>query len=163
MGAGYHGGFGSTRGRKAFAAMGAGDTSFMGNQQIFLQNIKRRKDVDPNGKFDVIAHGTSNSIEFEHNGTTLKLNSRNAAKLIRANKDYHGQDIRLLSCNTGSTPYGFAQNLANKLNVTVWAPNNYLWAYQNGSYVIANKNSKGDGPGSSKGKFIKFVPGGHKK
>ena len=99
MGAGYHGGFGSTKGRKAFAAMGAGDTSFMGNQQVFLQNIKRRKDVDPDGKFDVIAHGTSNSIEFEHNGTTLKLNSRNAAKLIKANKDYHGQDIRLLSCN----------------------------------------------------------------
>lgn len=32
-----------------------------------------------------------------------------------------GQSIRLFSCNTGTLNHGFAQDLANKLNVTVWA------------------------------------------
>ena len=59
--------------------------------------------------------------------------------------------------------HGFAQNLANKLNVTVWAPSDYLWAYSDGTYVIAAKTKSSQPDQTKKGKFIKFVPGGNKK
>lgn len=52
----------------------------------------------------------------------------------------NGQAIRLLSCNTGSLDNGFAQNLANRLNVDVSAPTNYLWAEPNGNYYVAGMN-----------------------
>ncbi len=141
----------------------AGDANYMNSDDTFLKYIRKRKDVDPDGKFDLIAHGTSNSIEIEHNGKKVMVNSRTVAKLLKQNKDYKGQDIRLLSCNTGYLNHGFAQNLANKLNVTVWAPSDYLWVYSNGKHVVAAKTDSGQMDPTKKGKFIKFVPGGNKK
>lgn len=145
----------------------AGDASFMSSNDDFLKYIRRRKDVDPNGKFDLIAHGTSSRVELEHNGKKILVNSRTIAKLLKNMPGYKkGQDIRLLSCNTGVLNHGFAQDLANKLNVTVWAPSNYLWAYPDGTHIIAGKVSINgvEMPDHSKqGKFIKFTPGGNKK
>ncbi|MGM9946492.1 hypothetical protein [Floccifex sp.] len=143
----------------------AGDASFMETKDLFLKNIRNRKDVDPNGKFDLIAHGTSKTIEVEHNGNKVQINSRTAAKLIRRLPGYKkGQPIRLLSCSTGSKTKGFAQDLANKLNVKVYAPSDILWAYPSGKIVVAPRNKTGDGPDlSKKGRFIEFKPGGNKK
>ena len=49
----------------------AGDANYMSSDDTFLKYIRKRKDVDPDGKFDLIAHGTSNSIEIEHNGKKI--------------------------------------------------------------------------------------------
>ncbi len=143
----------------------SGDASFMGERELFLRNVRNRKDVDPNGKFDLIAHGTSKTVEIEHNGLKIQINSRTAAKIIKKLPDYKkGQPIRLLSCSTGSKAQGFAQDLANKLNVAVYAPSDILWAYSSGEMVIAPKNASGTGPDlTKKGKFKKFIPGGNKK
>ncbi len=73
-----------------------------------------------------------------------------------------GQPIRLLSCNTGLSSASFAQNLANKLNVSVWAPNKYLWADNYGRHFVAGKKSNGEPDYSDKGSFIEFKPGGKK-
>lgn len=159
MGSGRYGGFGNTKG-----SFVPGDASFMGDSEVFLQYIKRRKDVDPGGKFDLIAHGTTNSMEIQHGSKKVRINSRTAAKLIKQMPDYHkGQPIRLLSCNTGASSASFAQNLANKLNVSVWAPSNYLWVNPNGTHFIAGKNENGFPDYSNKGKFIEYKPGGNKK
>ena len=57
-------------------------------------------------------------------------------------KEYADEEaIKLLSCNTGSLDDGFAQNSANKLNVKVSAPTNYLWATKNGDYFVAGMTS----------------------
>jgi len=88
MGAGKHGGFGKTKGSSGYV----------------LKNIRKRKDIDPDGKFDLIAHGTSTYVQFEHNGKTININSRTVAKLIKQMPGYKkGQPIRLLSCNTGTS------------------------------------------------------------
>lgn len=145
----------------------AGDASFMKSNDDFLKYIRKRKDVDPGGKFDLIAHGTANKIELEHNGKKILVNSRTVAKLIKNMPGYKkGQPIRLLSCNTGTLNHGFAQDLANKLNITVWAPSSYLWAYPNGKHFVADKkivNEKEKPDYSKMGKFIKFTPGGNRK
>ena len=163
MGGGRHGGFGRTRGAVA------GDANFMGPNQEFLRNIRMRKDVDPDGKFDVIAHGAVNSIIVEYAGKEVEIDSRTAANLNARQSGYKkGQPIRLLSCNTGSDPAGFAQNLANKLNVIVYAPNDYLWSWHDGHYEVAaalpHKGSSGIllRDSSKLGKFVKFIPGGNK-
>lgn len=158
-----HGGFGRTRGAAA------GDASFMRHDDNFLRFIRMRRDVDPNGVYDVIAHGGAGSIEIQHAGKPMAIGPRVAAKLITQQPGYKlGQPIRLLSCNTGSDPVGFAQNLANKLNVIVYAPNKILWAWERGKYLVADKNETPSSFGEPlpdlrrKGKFIKFVPGGNK-
>jgi len=68
-------------------------------------------------------------------GNTV-VNHRVLAKLIEGNPEFTGQNIRLLSCNTGVSCNGIAQNLANKLNVDVKAPNDFLWIYPNGEITI---------------------------
>lgn len=163
-GAGYGLSFGNTRGSAV-----AGDASYMKSNDRFLRNIRNRKDVDPEGKFDIIAHGTSKSIEIEHNGTKIKVDSRTAAQMIRRLPGYKkGQAIRLLSCSTGTRNDGFAQNLANKLNATVYAPSDVLWAYPNGRHVVAAAKPSSKDPNvlvpdlSRKGRFVKYVPGGNR-
>lgn len=150
--------------RGTSGTIASGDKSYMGKDDPFIQNIKKRKDVDPNGLFDLIAHGTSRTIEVEHNGKKIQIDSRTTAKLIGKASGYRkGQPIRLLSCSTGARSHGFAQDLANKMNAIVYAPSDVLWAYPSGKYIVAAKDKSGKIPDlSRKGKFIKFVPGGNK-
>ncbi len=164
-GAGYGLSFGNTKGSAV-----PGDVSYMGPSEEFLRRIRRRRDVDPGGKFDVIAHGTPRTIEIEHNGSKIQVNSRTAAKMIKRLPGYEkGQPIRLLSCSTGMRREGFAQNLANKLNATVYAPSDMLWVRADGSYFVAAGKRSNQNPDeivpdySRRGSFIKYKPGGNKR
>ena len=161
MGAGYHGGFGKTYGSAV-----AGDAVFKSKPSEFFANIANRKDIDINGIYDVVAHGGTAIIQVTHNGRILEVDSRTAARLITSKTDYKpGQPIRLLSCDTGSLSNGFAQNLANKLNVVVEAPTKLVWAYPNGTYFVAGRRK--DDPNlpdmRNRGVFKKYYPGGKKR
>ena len=114
----------------------------MDADDAFVSNISRRTDVDTNGYLDVIAHGTPNGIQITHNGQHMTVDHRTASRLIQKSDGYNGQTIRLWSCNTGALDNGFAQNLANKLNVEVYAPTNYLWSTPNGNYFVAGMNNR---------------------
>lgn len=138
-----------------------GDATFMDANDAFVSNISRRTDVDANGYFDVIAHGTPNGIQITHNGQHMIVDHRTAARLIQNSDGYNGQAIRLLSCNTGALDNGFAQNLANKLNVEVYAPTNYLWSTPNGNYFVAGMNNSRLPDMNDVGTFKLFSPGGN--
>ena len=140
---------------------GSADFTEKGDQ--YSENIRKRKDVDVNGAYDVIAHGRPDFIKVDYNGISVKINHRVASKLIKHDKYYPGKSIRLLSCDTGSSKTGFAQNLANKLNVVVEAPTSWVWAYPNGRYFVAAPNKYGRPDLSKRGRFVKFYPGGNKK
>ena len=160
MGGGYYGGFGGTYGAAA------GDAVFASSPKQFFKNIANRTDKDRNGIFDVVAHGGSSIILVEHGEKVIEAGQRIASKLISARSDYKkGQPIRLLSCNTGDSASGFAQNLANKLNVVVEAPTKTVWAYPSGRVVVAGRRK--DNPQlpdyNNRGTFKKFYPGGKKK
>lgn len=107
------------------------------------------------GYFDVTLHGEEKLAYFYGD----KSDSRTLARIIRKRKDYHGQPVRLLSCNTGSKDENgdcFAQRLANELNVDVKTPNDFLWAHRvvNGVCEITVGNT----PFSDDGEFIVFKP-----
>lgn len=132
----------------------------MDSDDSFFRYIQKRADVDANGYYDIIAHGTPNGIQITHNGQHMIVDHRTAARLIQNADGYNGQGIRLLSCNTGALDDGFAQNLANQLNVEVYAPTNYLWATQDGNYFVAGMTNQ-KGPNMSElGIFKLFIPGG---
>ncbi len=64
----------------------SGNISFMpekGQKSLFAKFIANRHDVDPNGQFDVIAHGSWKEIEVNTSRGIIRINARQAAKLIR--------------------------------------------------------------------------------
>ena len=140
------------------AHFATGNVSFMpkkGEKSKFAKFIANRSDIDPNGSFDVIAHGSWKSIEVHSNGKDIEVNARQAAKLIKRQSGFKkAKSIRLLSCNTGERPNGFAQHLANALGKPVYAPNMTIHTYSNGVHWIEENGKKGN--------FVKFVPGGIK-
>ena len=143
----------------------AGDVSYMGtgDRSTFAKYVSKRKDKDVGGRLDVIAHGKSSSIEIDNHGDVCKINAREAARLIRKNQNFKKcKIIRLLSCNTGSDPNGFAQHLANALGKPVEAPNNYVWANRDGTYFVAGRTKSLKPDYQDFGEFITFVPGGNK-
>ena len=114
MGTGYHGGFGMTYGGIRFAV---GDITYPSTPKLFFEFAAKRKLVDPDGVLDVVAHGGVNTIKMVINGKEKNVNARFLARILKHSKK-HGkkQTIRLVSCDTGKDDYGFAQQLANKLD-----------------------------------------------
>ena len=103
------------------------------------------------GYFDFAAHGASDKIEYGEKGRMMS--AREVARIIRHTESYKGENIRLLSCSTGSSDDGFAQQLANALGVEVEAPSDVLVVAPNGTYKIGYDGS---------GKMLKFKPKGRK-
>jgi filamentous hemagglutinin len=119
----------------------AGPVNFMGDSDQFYKNALKRVDIDPNGTFDVVAHGSTQKIEFMTANGPVLVDQRVASKLIEASPGYNGQSIRLISCDTGACDTGFAQSLANKMGVSVQAPTDLVWSYGNGKMVVAPRLS----------------------
>lgn len=162
MSKGYSGLFLGTLGALATS----GSYNYMQPNDPFSKYIKLRKDIDSNGFYDIIAHGSNDSIFIVNNGKYVAINHRLLAKILKNDKLSKGKAVRLLSCNTGKVSSSFAQNLANKLNVPVKAPTDYLWVLPNGHYFVAGgKTINGIfvADTTKKGRFKTFYPGGKKK
>lgn len=56
---------------------------------------------------------------------------------------------------------GFVQNLANKMNVVVYASANCLWVTSNGNYFVAGMINSNRPNMKDIGFFKTFIPGGH--
>ena len=94
--------------------------------------VNAAKATPVQGALDVAVHGSEFAVEIGENTVSHRV----LARLIQESPEFAGQEIRLLSCNTGACPTGFAQNLANKLGVPVSAPNDIIWAFPNGRLTI---------------------------
>ena len=127
----------------------------IGAKSEFAKFIANRADVDPNGAFDVVAHGNWKEIEVSSGGRNIIVDARQSARLIRKQPGFKkAKSVRLLSCSTGASPEGFAQHLANALGKPVFAPNMTIHSYSNGTHWIEDNGQKGT--------FVKFIPGGIK-
>ncbi len=162
MGSGRSGLYSGTHG----ARWAVGSAIFTKTGDAFGEYIGRRRDVDANGYYDLVAHGEPGRILVEHHGVQISVDHRVAARLLKNDGHYNGGPIRLLSCNTGKVGSGFAQNLANKLNRPVKAPTDYLWATKDGKYFVAGgKTVNGQlVPDTSKpGRFKTYYPQNRRK
>jgi hypothetical protein len=127
------------------------------NLDKYAEKVKR-----PTDTFVVGGHGFANGIQGP-NGT---MTAQDLASEIKKDSNYTGQSVTLFSCNTGSLDNGFAQQLADELNTTVFAPDNLLWYYSDGRKpVIAPyknpeypNNSPPDMDKQKQGQMRKFVP-----
>ena len=158
MGTGKSGRYSGTYGSCAVP----GSIDYMNPRDRFSKWIRKRSDIDVDGFYDIVAHGTDKTIEIEYNGRTVELDHRSFARLLSSRQEVAGKNIRLLSCNTGKIPYGFAQGLAQRLGVDVKAPSSFLWVSWNGSYFVAdgtrNASQKMEPVMNKPGAFIIFSP-----
>lgn len=110
---------------------------------ILYERIKR---IEPDGnKFDVALHGSPKAVAF--GSTEANMSPRLLASIIRHSEGYHGQEIRLISCSTGRVMdggYCFAEELANALGVTVYAPNDLIFISRDGRMSIGRCGSGKD-------------------
>lgn len=103
-------------------------------QAYHLYGIKPKDDY-----YDVVIHGSPKSLEYEHK---FIINAETLAYIISGRRDFHGDDIRLLSCNTGvkdNNGQCVAQEVANILKVKVLAPTGILNFNPNGTLTVGKK------------------------
>ena len=133
-----------------------GTSKLIGAEEGEKFGIYASKATPIEGYTDVIVHGAPpNKVAVMHNGKWVYLSQRSLANFLKQDAGYTEGAIRLLSCGTGSTPNGFAQNLANKMGVEVMAPSDTIWAFSNVKLTIGPKKY------SNTGHWNIFTPGSH--
>lgn len=92
------------------------------------------------GYYDVVVHGDPHEVgEVGPDGSWKAMDINELKAKVLSSPDYTpGMKIRLISCETGQSPGGFAQQFANKMGVTVEAPSG-LVSPSNGALSIHNK------------------------
>ena len=138
MGAGYHGGFGDTKGRRERAAPGTVALVKPRPGDNFGKFALRAKPKE--GYTDVIIHGNpeTDKVAVFHNGEWKDLDQRRLATYVKHDMGYKSGPIRLISCSTGAQ--NFAQDFANKMGVKVIAPSDTVWAHPSGKLTIGPKS-----------------------
>ena len=117
-----------------------------------LGRAYRTRNIEDKGKYyDIVGHGSPDIIEF----FGQNISAETVKKILIGRKDYQGQKIRLISCNTGVVDENgncFAQRLANIMNTQVIAPDGLLNIHADGKITI------GVNPYRNTGKMIEFKP-----
>ncbi|MCR5800453.1 MAG: hypothetical protein K6G69_10295 [Lachnospiraceae bacterium] len=142
-----------------------GSLNYMRNDDEFLNSIQKRKDVDPNGYLDIVAHGDVKRISVVYKGKEIELSNKAFVRFLKETGKFSPkQKIRLLSCNTGLIPHSFAQGLADRLHVEVLAPKGYVAVDRSGKYAVyKGRYEKGVLNLYEKTGFKSFYPQGGKQ
>ncbi|QIF02262.1 RHS repeat-associated core domain-containing protein [Roseimicrobium sp. ORNL1] len=127
-----------------------GSVDFLGlvDMNFFSPSEKRIYDSAnraANGLLEVITVGGHGNPMGMLDTNRRDLSPQKLASLIRAHPKFDGKrPVYLMSCGTGATRRdglpNFAQQLANELGVTVWAPDQYIWYWDDGYTNIGNAN-----------------------
>ena len=160
MGSGVSGLYIGTHGSPIYL----GSVDYMSSDDKFSINIKKRRDVDPGDYLDIIAHGTPKTITINYNGNIVTISHNAFAKYLKAKGVLTKKKIRLLSCNTGAISHGFAQGLADRLNMEILAPKGYVAVDSRGNYAVYKGYKKTNKLVlTEKSDFETFYPRGGKK
>lgn len=131
--------------RAVFVSQDTGDSKKNAANAVLVRNFSK---VEPAGAYDVKCHGSSTSVKCFNSD----IDAKTLARIIRGRNDYDGGDVRLLACSTGrmdSDGECIAQELADRLGVTVTAPNDTLYVIGDGSMRVGDDGS---------GAFVSFHP-----
>lgn len=115
-----------------------------------IENARNIKLSENN--YRVVMHGKPNICYLYGHEVTAK----EFADVIRARKDYAGEDIDLISCSLGDSRKGvpFAKELADEMGVKTTAATRLLWTWGTAEYKISDKMFGYSG----RGKFKEFKP-----
>ena len=86
------------------------------------------------GYLDIVMHGDATGTQANINGYSIDFSLEQTARLVEASPSWEHRSIRLLSCSTGHSDY--AQDLADRLEVPVYAPTGVLHVYPDGSSEV---------------------------
>lgn len=110
------------------------------DKPVYAQNLREayiKYGVQKRGDlYDVCIHGAPFYVEYEE---MYRFNAQVLGWIVSGRKDYHADDIRLMSCNTGCADEKgncLAQQLANQLKVDVYAPIGTLNINPDGSLTV---------------------------
>jgi hypothetical protein len=85
------------------------------------------------GEYTVDLHGAPDHVTV---GDT-SLDAGQLSELVRADRNWNNQPVRLFSCETGRGDQPIAQDLANRLGVEVTAPTELVWSNHRGDHFVA--------------------------
>ena len=112
--------------------------------------------------FQVGGHG--NPSLMVDGATGERLDARKLASRIKGDPKYKpGMTVELLSCNTGKGANPLGQQLANELNTTVKAPNEFLWYSSNGNLTPMGMKADRTKDTSKPGIYEKLYPSKQKR
>ena len=105
------------------------------SEQLFknASNVKPISDYE-----DMVIHGDKFGFEIRDKDEKPidTYTPREFAKILREDPNYHGGNIRLISCEAGAEDMGAAQMLANQLGVRVMAPTDIVWIMPDGEMIV---------------------------
>lgn len=108
------------------------------NEQLYL-NANRIKPIPGYG--DIVIHGSPTSLIINGlDGEEWTYDAKEAAEMIRNSREFHGQPIRLISCQTGALEDGIAQQIADILGVEILAPTEIVNVDINGEMFICDND-----------------------
>ena len=106
-----------------------------------FRNFLKLRERNNDGYYNILCHGDPKSVFI--NGKKLK--PQELADLILQQGYEKGEPIRLISCQTGAKPNGFAKKLAEILQTEVTAPTERIAVDDLGNFIH-----------DKKGKFLTF-------
>jgi hypothetical protein len=90
---------------------------------------------DYGGYLDLVIHGDAQRTQADVKGRRVDLTLEQTAALIEQTPTWEHRPVRLLSCDVGKEDY--AQELADRLGVPVYAPSDLMRVREDGSTEIA--------------------------
>ena len=119
-------------------------SKYVNSSEPIYRNADNIKPID--GYEDILIHGDASGFSYkDKNGKETNCTAREFAEMIRANPNYKGGPIRLISCETGADEFGAAQMLANQLGVEVMAPSHTAWVMPDGEIRIGITENSNEG------------------
>jgi hypothetical protein len=108
------------------------------DNRVNLADDVRAVDLKPtyDGYLDVVMHGDATGTEAHIHGEIRQFSLEETAQLVEQTSGWDHRPIRLLSCSTGQDTY--AQELAYRLDVPVYAPSDLLAVRPDGTTYIKN-------------------------
>ncbi|WP_261565212.1 hypothetical protein [Frankia gtarii] len=134
-----------------------------GGRAFYAEKDHRMRDAASSvrplaGVYTADLHGNPDS--FVVDGTPL--DGRDLSRLIRADGEWMGRPIRLVSCETGRGEAPVAQDLADHLGVPVVAPTELVASRGDGSLILIKERRNAFGrirqSIAQDGRWIRFLP-----
>jgi hypothetical protein len=85
------------------------------------------------GEYTVDLHGAPDHVTIGD----ATFDAGQLSELVRADRRWNEQPVRLFSCETGQGDRPIAQDLANHLGVEVTAPTELVWSNHSGDFFVA--------------------------